>query len=271
VLDRLGEMVSLEFMQRAFVGGILVAASCAFLSVFVVLRRLAFVSQGVSHAAFGGVALAVLVGMNPSLGALVFSVGTALAIGGVSRRRSWVEDSSIGIFLAVSMALGLLFLGLRRGSAVGLYGYLFGSILSILPSDLPWMIGLAVLVFVVLLVFVKELYFYVFDETMARVAGIPVDGLYFGLLLLLAVTITVGMKLVGAILVTALLVIPGATARFLTTNIVALIPLSVGIGVVGVILGLTLAYLGNVSPGASIVLVLFLGFLASFLVAGRGR
>jgi len=269
MFDRLGEMLSLEFMRRAFLGGVLVGASCAFLSVFVVLRRLAFVSQGVSHAAFGGVALAVLLGVNPSLGALAFSVGTALAIGGVSRRRNWVEDSSIGIFLAVSMALGLLFLGLKRGSATGLYGYLFGSILSILPSDIPWMIGLTLLVFLTLFIFLKELYFYVFDETMARVAGVPVDALYFGLLLLLAVTISLGMKLVGAILVTALLVIPGATARFLTSNIVILIPLSVAIGVLGVLLGLVLAYLVNVSPGASIVLVLFLGFLGAFLVSGR--
>jgi zinc transport system permease protein len=264
-------MLSLEFMQRAFLGGVLVGASCAFLSVFVVLRRLAFVSQGVSHAAFGGVALAVLLGANPSLGAMVFSLGTALAIGGVSRRRNWVEDSSIGIFLAVAMALGLLFLGLKQGTTASLYGYLFGSILSILPGDLPWMIALAAAVFILLFVFVKELYFYVFDESMARVAGVPVDFLYFGLLVVLAVTIVVGMKLVGVILVTALLVIPGATARLLTANIVALIPVSIGIGVGGVLLGLTAAYLLNLSPGASIVLVLFLGFLASLLISGRAR
>jgi ABC-type Mn2+/Zn2+ transport system permease subunit len=97
-----------------------------------------------------------------------------------------------------------------------------------------------------------------------------VDALYFGLLLLLAVTISLGMKLVGAILVTALLVIPGATARFLTSNIVVLIPLSIAIGVIGVLVGLTLAYLGNVSPGASIVVVLFLGFMGAFFVSSRG-
>lgn len=271
MLEHLGEMLSLEFMQRAFLGGILVGAACAFLSVFVVLRRLAFVSQGVSHAAFGGVALAVLLGFPPSLGALLFSLGTAVAIGGVSRRRTWVEDSSIGIFLAVSMALGLVFLGLKRGSATGLYGYLFGSILSILPSDLPWMLGLALVVFLVLFLFVKELYFYVFDETMARVAGVPVDRLYFGLLILLAVTIALGMQLVGAILVTALLVMPGATARLFTSNIVALIPLSIGIGVLGVVVGLTGAYLADISPGASIVLVLFVFFLAAFVTGSRRK
>jgi zinc transport system permease protein len=269
MIDRLAEMLSLGFMQRAFVGGALIGATCAFLSVFVVLRRMAFVSQGVSHASFGGVALAVLVGASPTAGAAVFAVGTALAIGTVSRRRRVTEDSSIGIFLAVAMALGVIFLGLKQGSTSNLFGYLFGSILSILPSDLPWMLGMTGAVFVLLLLFVKELYFYVFDEDMARVAGVPVDFLYFGLLILLAVTIVASLKLVGVILVTALLIIPGTAARLVTTNIVALIGLSVGFGVAGVVLGLTAAYLLNLSPGATIVLVLFVIFLVCLLISAR--
>jgi ABC-type Mn2+/Zn2+ transport system permease subunit len=270
MVERLGDMWSLGFMQRAFIGGVLVGAACAFLSVFVVLRRLAFVSQGVSHAAFGGVALAVLVGVDPFYGAMAFSLGTAIAIGGVSRRRNWVEDSSIGIFLSVAMALGLLLLSFKKGSTANLFGYLFGSVLSILPGDLVWMVALAGGVFLFLLAFIKELYFYVFDETMARVSGIPVDFLYFGLLAVLAVTIVVGMKLVGVILVTALLVIPGAAARLLTTNIVSLFAASVGIGVASVAVGLTAAYLLDQSAGASIVLVLFACFLGA-LIAARGR
>lgn len=269
MLDHLREMLGLGFMQRAFLGGAMIGATCAFLSVFVVLRRMAFVSQGVSHAAFGGVALAVLLGLDPTWGAAVFSVATAFGIGAVSRRRRVAEDSTIGIFLAVAMALGVIFLGLRKGSTANLFGYLFGSILSILPSDLPWMLGMTALVFVLLVTFVKELYFYVFDEEMARVAGIPVDFLYFGLLVLLAVTIVVSIKLVGVILVTALLVIPGAAARLVTSNIVALIAVSVGLGVLSVVIGLAGAYLLDVSPGAAIVLVLFAGFLASLLATSR--
>jgi len=245
----------------------MVGATCAFLSVFVVLRRMAFVSQGVSHAAFGGVALAVLVGVDPGWGATAFAVATALAIGVVSRRRRVAEDSTIGIFLAVAMALGILFLGFKEGSTANLFGYLFGSILSILPTDLPWMLAVTGTVFLVLLVFAKELYFYVFDEDMARVSGIPVDRLYFGLLILLALAIVSSLKLVGVILVTALLVIPASAVRLLTTNIVALIAGSVAVGVGSVVVGLTTAYLLDVSPGASIVLVLFGVFLVSFLTA----
>jgi len=267
VLDRIGEMLSLGFMQRAILGGMMVGATCAFLSVFVVLRRMAFVSQGVSHAAFGGVALAVLLGVDPGWGATAFAVGTALAIGVVSRRRQVAEDSTIGIFLAVAMALGILFLGFKKGSTANLFGYLFGSILSILPADLPWMLAVTGAVFVVLVVFAKELYFYVFDEDMARVTGIPVDRLYFGLLVLLALAIVASLKLVGVILVTALLVIPASAVRLLTTNIVALIVGSVAVGIVSVVTGLTAAYLLDVSPGASIVLVLFGFFLVAFLTA----
>lgn len=269
MLEHLREMFGLGFMQRAFIGGAMVGATCAFLSVFVVLRRMAFVSQGVSHAAFGGVALAVLLGVNPTWGAALFSVATAFAIGAVSRRRRVAEDSTIGIFLAVAMALGVIFLGLRKGSTANLFGYLFGSILSILPGDLPWMLALTGLVFALLLAYVKELYFYVFDEDMARVAGIPVDFVYFGMLVLLAVTIVVGIKLVGVILITALLVIPGAAARLVTSNIVALIAVSVGMGVMSVVIGLTGAYLLDVSPGAAIVLVLFAAFLAALLGTSR--
>ncbi len=271
MVEHLREMLSLGFMQRAFLGGALVGATCAFLSVFVVLRRMAFVSQGISHAAFGGVALAVLVGVDPTLGAGVFAVGTALGIGTVSRRRRVAEDSSIGIFLAASMALGVLFLGFKKGSTANLFGYLFGSILSILPTDLPWIVALVGLVLVLLLLFVKELYFYVFDEDMARVAGVPVDLLYFGILLLLALTIVASMKLVGVILVTALLIIPGSAARLLTTNIVRLLAISVAIGVLSVLAGLTTAYLLDLSPGAAVVLTLFAVFLACLAVSGRGN
>jgi len=269
VIDRVNEMLSLGFMQRAFLGGIMVGATCAFLSVFVVLRRMAFVTQGVSHAAFGGVALAVLLGLNPSGTGAAFAVATALAIGTVSRRRRLTEDVSIGIFLAVAMALGILFLSLKQGSTSNLFGYLFGSILSILPGELPWMMGVTAVVFVLLFAFVKELYFFAFDEEMARVNGLPVDALYFGLLVVLAVTVVVSMKLVGVILVTALLIIPGATAKLLTTNFGALIFLSVVLGVVGVVAGLTGSYLLDVSPGAGIVLVLFGLFLVCFLTVGR--
>jgi ABC-type Mn2+/Zn2+ transport system permease subunit len=271
MLDRLGEMLSLGFMQRALLGGVIVGATCAFLSVFVVLRRMAFVSQGISHAAFGGVALAVLLGLNPTWGAMVFAVGTGLAVGVVSHRGRVAEDSTIGIFLAVAMALGIIFLGLKEGSTANLFGYLFGSILSILPQDLLWMAALAGIVFFTLLAFAKELYFYVFDEGMARVSGIPVDRLYFGLLGLLAVTIVVSLKLVGVILVTALLVIPAAAVRLITNNVVLLVVGSVSVGVASVLVGLTVAYLLDVSPGASIVLVLFLFFLVSFIAPGRRR
>jgi zinc transport system permease protein len=269
VLDGIREMVSLPFMQRAFVGGIMVGGVGALLSVFVVLRRMAFVSQGLSHAAFGGVALAVLAGFHPMVGAMIFALGTALAIGTVSRRQRVAEDSTIGIFLAVAMALGILFLGFKQGSTSNLFGYLFGSILSILPGDLPWIVGLTGCVFVALLVFNKELYFYVFDEGMARVSGIPVDRLYFALLVILAVTIVASIKLVGVILVTALLIIPGASARLWTNHFGALMAISVAIGVVSVVIGLSGAYLLNVSPGAAIVLVLFLVFVISMLVPAR--
>lgn len=270
MLERLGDVLSMGFMQRALLGGAVTAAACALLSVFVVLKRMAFVGQGVSHAAFGGVALAVLLGFPPSLGALIFAVATGIGIGVVSRNRQVAEDSTIGIFLSTAMALGLIFLGMKEGSTADLFGYLFGSILTILPSDIPMMLALGGGVFVLLLLFIKELYFYVFDEEMARVSGLPVDALYFGLLVVLAVTVVVSIKLMGAILVTALLILPGATARLWTSNIVRLMFGATALGVLGVVIGLLGSYLLDLSPGATVVLLLFLVFVVS-LLATRGR
>jgi len=267
----IGEMLSLGFMQRALLGGAAIGAACALLSVFVVLKRMAFVGQGVSHAAFGGVALAVLVGAPPTVGGLTFAVITALAIGGVARKRAVTEDAAIGIFLAVAMALGLVFLSLAPSGSPGFLGYLFGSILTLLPSDLLPILVLSGAVLVLLLGFGKELYFYVFDEDMARVAGLPVDRLYFGLLLAIAVTVVVGIQLMGVILITALLVIPGATARLLTRNFTVLMAIAVGLGVTSVVIGLTAAYRLDVSPAACIVLVLFAAFLGALAVSRRAR
>jgi len=267
----IGEMLSLGFMQRALLGGAAIGAACSLLSVFVVLKRMAFVGQGVSHAAFGGVALAVLVGAPPTAGGLAFAMITALAIGGTARRRAVTEDAAIGIFLAVAMALGLVFLSLAPPGSPGFLGYLFGSVLTMLPGDLVTTLTLSGVVVVLLLGFGKELYFYVFDEEMARVAGLPVDRLYFGLLLAVAVTVVVGIQLMGVILVTALLVIPGATARLLTYNFTLLMALAVGLGVGAVVIGLTAAFRFDLSPAACIVFVLFAAFLTSLAVARRRR
>jgi ABC-type Mn2+/Zn2+ transport system permease subunit len=201
------------FMQRALVAAVLIGAICALVGVYVVLRGLSFIGSGIAHASFGGVALGYLLGFNLVLTALGFCLLTAFGIGWVTKRGQVREDAAIGVFFASTMALGILIIGLLRGYNVDLFGYLFGSILAVGTTDLWSTVGLALLVIIIVGVFFKELLIITFDPVTARAMGLPVDLLYFLLLGLLAVTVVISIKVVGIVLVSALIVTPAADDR----------------------------------------------------------
>ncbi len=259
------EIFQLGFMQRALVAGILIAALCGLFSVFVVLKRLSFIGVGISHSAFGGVALGFLLGINPTITAILFAAATALLIGFVNRQGRLHEDTAIGIFFALSMALGILFIGLSRSYNVDLFGYLFGNILAITRGDVMLVLIVAPVIFAVILSLFKELLFLSFDEEVARVSGVAVSPIYYFFLLAMAVTIVIAIKLIGIVLVSALLVIPAAAARQFTTNYRGLALCSVGIGVVSTVAGLFLSCWLNLASGATIVLFAGVLFCVSLL------
>jgi zinc transport system permease protein len=260
----MGELLAYGFMQKALVAGVLVSVICSVVSFFVLVNRLSFIGVGISHAAFGGVALGIMLGVDPTLSAVIFSVVTAWLIGMVSRKGMLDEDTTIGIFYAAAMALGVVIIGLSRGYNVDLFGYLFGNILSVTGADL-WIVGiLGVLVLGTILFVFKELLYISFDEESAQVNGIPVAFLYYLLLTLMAVTIVISMKVVGIILVSALLVIPAAAAYEVTTNYRVVILVSVLVGLFSSLGGLLLSFRFNTASGATIVLVSALVFLLFF-------
>ena len=207
----MAELFALGFMQRAFAAGILVALLCAVFSVFVVLKRLSFIGVGISHSAFGGVALGFLLGLSPSLTAILFSGGVALLIGLVNRKGRLHEDTAIGIFFSLTMALGIFLIGISQRYNVDLFGYLFGNILAITRGDLLLVVILVPIVLAFVFSIFKELLFISFDEEVATVSGVPVGPIYYLFLLAMAVTIVIAIKLIGIVLVSALLVLPGAT------------------------------------------------------------
>jgi ABC-type Mn2+/Zn2+ transport system permease subunit len=254
-------------MQRALVAGVLIACLCALFSVFVLLKRLSFIGVGISHSAFGGVALGFLLGMNPTITAVLFSGAIALLIGFINRQGKLHEDTAIGIFFALTMALGIVFIGLSRRYNVDLFGYLFGNILAITRADLVLMLVLAPLVFALILSLFKELLFLSFDEQVAQVSGVAVSSVYYVFLLAMAITIIIAIKLIGIVLVSALLVLPAATARQLTDNYRGLVLYSVVIGVISTVAGLILSYQLNLASGATIVLFAGLLFFVSLLYA----
>lgn len=258
-------------MQRALVTAILVGGVCAVVGVYIVLKRMAFIGAGIAHSAFGGVALGFFLGLNPMAVAIPFCLATALGIGWVSRRGRISEDTAIGIFFASTMALGVLFVGLGRGYNVDLFGYLFGSILSVSNFDLWLILGLSLGIIGMIVLFFKELLLLSFDEELAKVSGLPVTGLYYLLLSLIALTIILSIKIVGIILVSALLVIPAATAFQLARRLVTMMLVSILLGVTSGVAGLFLSYHLDLASGATIVLVATVIFSLCFAFSPKRR
>ena len=265
-------MLTYSFMQRAFLAALLVGGLCSLVGFFVVLRRLSFVTVGLSHAAFGGVALGILLGVNPVFSGGVFTTVVALAIGTVSSRTRISEDTVIGVFFSSSMALGVVLLGLARGYQADIFGYLFGNILAVGREDL-WALGVAGLAVTgFILYFFKELFALCFDEDMARAQGLPVTFLYLGLLVSVAITVMVSVKLVGVILASALLVIPAATGLALSVNYRTVLALALASALGSGLAGLVVSYRYDLASGATIVICATLVFLvASGIRLGRTR
>ncbi len=264
------ELLSLGFWQRALLAGVVLAVLCGFLSVFVILRRLAFIGVGISHSAFGGVALGFLLGVDPLWTGILFSAGVALAIEWAQDKGHLEEDAAIGIFFAASMAVGVIFLHLSRTYNVDVFGFLFGNILAIGPRQVTQVLVVAVLVLGTLITLYKEYVYLSFDEEMAWVSGLPVKLLRSLFLLLMALVIIVAIYLVGIILVSALLVIPGATARNLAGHVRKMLLISIGVAVGATVSGLLASALLDWPSGATVVLVLSLMFFLS-MVRRRAR
>lgn len=262
-------MLELAFMQRALAAAVAIGLVCGALGFFVVLRRLAFIGVGISHSAIGGVALAVVLGWPPLGTAAVFAVAVALAIARLSRTGRLSEDAVIGIFFSGSMALGVVLFSLRRGYQQDLFGYLFGNVLAITPGELALLAGAGAAVLGALALLFRPLLFLAFDEEVARAYGQPVAALEAALLVLLAVTVVIGVRLVGVILVEALLVVPAATATLWAAHYRAQLALSMSLGAAAGVLGLALAYALDLAAGGAIVLVSVALFFASLLLRAR--
>jgi zinc transport system permease protein len=259
------DLFQLGFMQRALAAGLLIAVLCALFSVFVVLRRFSFIGVGISHSAFGGVALGYLLGLDPTLMAVLFAAAVAVLIGLIRRRGRLHEDTAIGIFFSLTMALGILVIGLSGRYNVDLFGYLFGNILAITRTDLVMIALIAPVIFILMLSIFKELMFLSFDEEVAQASGVAVGRVYYFFLLAMAVTIVIAIKLIGIILVSAMMVLPAATARQMVDRYRRLVWWSVALAVFATIAGLILSYYLDLASGATIVLVAGLLFFLSFI------
>ena len=243
------------FMQRALLGGVVVGLLTAVIGVYVVLKGMSFIGAGVAHASFGGVALGFLLGIDPLWAAVAFCLAVAWGIGAVTRRGGIKEDTAVGIFFASTMAFGVLLIGLMQGYNVDLFSYLFGSILAITAADLKMVVGVGALVLLTVVLLYKEFLYITFDPETARVNGLPEPFLYYLMLALVALTVVVSIKVVGIVLVSALLVTPAAAAYQLSRSFGKMMALSAFFGVTSVVVGLVASYYLDTASGATVVLI----------------
>lgn len=260
------ELLQYDFMRNALLAAFLASIACGIIGVYVVVKRIVFISGGIAHAAFGGIGLGYYLGVEPLLGVVPFSIAAALSMGTVGRRTRIPEDTAIGILWAMGMALGVIFIGLTPGYAPDLFGYLFGSILAVPTADLLLMLGLDGAIILIVLAYYHDFQAISFDEEYATALGLPSARLYLLLLCLIALTVVLLIRVVGVILVIALLTIPAALSKRFTRRLSGMMLLSSALCALFTTGGLWLSYVFDLPSGATIVLFSGSVFLLSSLV-----
>lgn len=265
-------MFTEPFMHRALLGALMLAPLCALLGVFVTARRMAFFSDTVAHASLAGTAVAFLVGLSePTPGMLGVSLLVAAAIIWLRERSGLYNDTIMALLLTGSVAVGTVILSRLRGYRGELHRVLFGDILAVGPIELWLAGGLLALVIVGCAWFLSPLSLITASEDLAHVTGIPVRWFNYGFVLVLTVTVTVTIRLVGILLVGALLVIPPAAARLVSRNLRQEIWTAVACGVVSGLGGVTVSYAADIPCGPAIVLVSIALFVIALVASGIRR
>jgi ABC-type Mn2+/Zn2+ transport system permease subunit len=261
------ELLNYPFMQRALIAGVLLGSLLALMGIFVVLRRMSFMSDGIAHASLSGVAAGLLLGANPLLTAIGFATVFAIIIALLERRTKLSSDAIIGLIFTSGMALGIVLLSFSAGYRPELTSYLFGDILSLHWNELALMAVLGVTIAIFILARYRQLALFILNQETAYVHGVHIELFRILLYVGVAVAVVLGMKLLGIILVSALLIIPVTTAKLLANSFRVLMMLSVLVADIAVIAGLFISAAFDLPPGATIILC----GIALFILAALGR
>jgi zinc transport system permease protein len=260
-----------EFMQRAFVAGLLVAFTCPVIGIFLVARRQSLIGDGLGHIAFAGVCAGWLLRWQPVFSAALFTVLGACVLEKVRSLRSEFSDLILAIFFYCGMALAAVLSGMDKSGGLNLASFLFGSIVTVSAADLYTAAGIGLITLSAVALFYRQLVCAAFDEETARVSGLPIERLNFLLSVLTALSIAVSMRIVGLLLVSAMMVMPAAAALPWKKGFAGTLFISVGAALLAVIVGLTLSFYGNLAPGGAIVLTAGALFVLSELLAYAAR
>ena len=269
------EMFQYPFVQRMFIAGLLASIACGIIGTYVVVKRVVFISGGIAHTTFGGIGLAYylqylgIIFIEPLVGALIFALTAAIIMGLPFIRTRLREDSTIGILWVVGMALGVLFLNQVDRSEILVQdpvSILFGNVLLIKMQDIYLMIGLLVFIIFIIIISYKDLHILTFDEEFARISGIKVDFLYLVLMVLIALTTVVLIKVVGVVLVIAMLTIPAAISNLFTHNLKNMMFFAIIIGCIVTFYGSLMSLNFDLPPGATIVISLAFLFIIALVL-----
>lgn len=260
-----------EFFRNGVVVATIAGALCGLVGCYVVLRNMSYIGHGLSHAIFGGYAAAGLIGVNLFLGAGVWGVVTALAIGGIVRRRPIGSDAAIGVVTTASFALGIALVERYGSPGRSADALLFGNILGVQSSDVLLVTGVSVVAVAFVVLGYRQLLFTTFDEQVARATGVRTAAVDVALMIVLAATVLATMNVMGVTLIAATLVVPAVVARMLTDSFARMLVIAVVVGAVSGFVGMNVSYHLDLPSGSTIVLVATVFFLGAFVAGGRLR
>jgi len=267
----LAHLLSYAFIQKAYLAGTFISVLCAVLGLFLVLRNLSLIGDGLSHVSFGAIALGIFFGFYPFFVAIpVVIIGSYFILRLTERSRIY-GDAAIGIVSSIGIAGGVILASASKGFNVDLFSYLFGSILSISTQEVYLSLGLCVAVLLIIFVLYNDLFSTTFDEEYARLTGIRTDRINLVLIFLTSVTVVLAIKVVGIMLVSALLILPAVTALKVSRGFRAAMITASLTAVVSVLSGITLSFFLDAPSGATIVMVNAVIFCAALLYRKLGR
>ncbi len=261
------EFLEYDFMINALTASLLASIACGVIGSYIIVKRIVFITGGIAHTAYGGIGLGYLLGFNPLIGAVGFSLGAAGFISYMRKRNNENEDILIGLMWAFGMALGILFISFVPGYVPDLMSYLFGNILTISGTEIWLMFSLDLVIVGIVVLLFKQLRAVTFDEEFSQTTGMPVDRLYFLLMSLIAITIVVLIKLVGIILVIALLSIPSAISIKFNKSLKGMMFTSIILALAFMLVGLLLSYYLNLPSGSTIIMIAVFSYLLSALIS----
>ena len=260
------DFLQYEFIQRAFLAGIMTAIVCPVIGSFVVVRRQSMIGDGLGHIAFAGVTGGYMIGIYPAAGAFILTMAGAVGIEFVRRRHAQFADMGLAIFFYSGIAMAIIFSTITRMPSAGLLSFLFGSIITVSMTDVLIIAGSGSLVLVIVYLLFDKLMLITLDEDIASVAGINTSVINMLFSMLTAAVVVVGMTVVGVLLVSALMIIPVATAHLLKLGFKATMGAAVTFSVLSVVIGLTSSFYLDIAPGGTIVMTAVLLYIATAFV-----